>query len=88
MKDEADILHVRLEKLLDLARHAAPEDRTRIERTIRLASQAIQEVARAREEAQRAALPKQEAEANMVHQRREQVALPAELHIIREDSSE
>ena len=31
MEDDADTLHARLERLSELARHAAPEDRARLE---------------------------------------------------------
>jgi hypothetical protein len=70
MKDNADILHTRLERLLELAelaRHTSPEDRARIDRTIRLVIQGLRAIAQAREALQRAALLTKEAEARMVH---------------------
>jgi hypothetical protein len=48
MKDDADPLFDYMNKLLELAelaRHAAPEDRVRLERTIELASRALLAVA-------------------------------------------
>jgi hypothetical protein len=55
MKDDADILIGHMNQLLELAelaRHAAPEDRVRLERTIELVGRALQTVVRARQQPQ------------------------------------
>jgi hypothetical protein len=60
MKDDADILIGHMNQLLELAelaRHAAPEDRVRLERTIQLVGRALQTVARARQQPQNGSSP-------------------------------
>jgi hypothetical protein len=55
MKDDADILIGHMNKLLELAelaRHADPEDRVRLERTIELVGRALQTVAQAQQQPQ------------------------------------
>jgi hypothetical protein len=64
MKDDADTLRVRLERLLeltDLMRHAPLEDHVRIEHSIQLLSRAIAAIAENQEARQRAALMTEEA---------------------------
>jgi chemotaxis regulatin CheY-phosphate phosphatase CheZ len=82
MKKKSDILRNRLDRLSELARQAAPEDRDRLEHTIQLASQALTRVVHAQHAAWRAALLKQEAEANAVQRRTELAALLTELRIM------
>ena len=69
MADNADILCVHLDQLVELARHAEPEDRARLERTIQLARQAFDAVVLAQQLAQRASPLTEEAEADAVHRR-------------------
>jgi hypothetical protein len=69
--------------LAELARHAEPEDRARLEHTIHLVSIARQAVAQAREQRERAKRLAEEAEAEAVFQRNEQVILLAELRMMR-----
>jgi hypothetical protein len=60
MKDYADILIGHMNKLLELAeltRHAAPEDRVRLKRTIELVGRALQTVARVRQQPQNSSGP-------------------------------
>jgi hypothetical protein len=86
MKDAADALSGHMNKLLELAelaRHAAPEDRARLERTIELVSGALLAVTQAKEAAERARCLREEAEANLVHQQGDLISLLAELHIMR-----
>jgi hypothetical protein len=83
MKDSANNLRTRLDRLAELARHAAPEERARLERSIRLTSQAVEAVVQAQQVAQRAARLKEEADAKVVHRRSELAALLAELRILR-----
>ena len=87
MVDNADILCVHLDQLVELARHAEPEDRARLERTIQLARQVFDAVVLAQQLAQRASPLTEEAEANAVHRRIELTALMAELRIIGDDTS-
>ena len=84
MKDDALLAHLnRLLKLVELARHAVPEDRACLERTIQLVSIARQVVAQAREQRERAKRLAEKAEAGAVFQRNEQVILLAELRMMR-----
>jgi hypothetical protein len=72
MKDDADTLRVRLERLLELtelAQHAPLEDRARIEGSIQLLSRAIAAVAENQETRQRAVLVTEEAKACQVRRR-------------------
>ena len=87
MSDNADILCVHLDQLFELARHAEPEDRARLERTIQLARQAFDAVVLTQQLAQRASPLTEEAEANAVHRWIELTALMAELRIIGDDTS-
>jgi hypothetical protein len=70
--------------LAELARHAAPEDRVRLERTIHLVSIARQAVVLAREQRERTKRLAEEAEAGAVFQRNEQVLLLAGLRMMRD----
>ena len=47
--DDPDILRAHLDRLIELARRAQPEDRARLECSIELVSRAHQEVARTRQ---------------------------------------
>jgi hypothetical protein len=88
MKDDADTLLDHMSKLLELAelaRHAAPEDRARLERTIKLAGRAILAVAQAQEAVQRATGPLWEAENNAAQRWSDLEALLTELRIMRRD---
>jgi len=75
MEDDADTLHARLERLSELARHAAPKDRAGLERTMHLVSISRQGVAQAREPMERARRLTEEAEANWVHRRSDHAPL-------------
>ena len=66
MVDDPDTLRAHLDRLIELARHAQPEDRARLERLIELVSRAHQEVARTRQAAERARRLREEADANLV----------------------
>jgi hypothetical protein len=83
MKDAADALSGHMNKLAELARHAASEDRARLERTIKLVSQALLAVIQVKEAAERARRLREEAEANLVHQQGDLISLLAELHMMR-----
>jgi hypothetical protein len=80
--DDPDTLRARLDRLIELARHAQPEDRARLERLIELVSRAHQEVARTRQAAERARRLREEADANLVHQQSDLITLLAELRIM------
>jgi hypothetical protein len=87
MNDNADTLLGHANKLLELvelARHAALEDRARLERTIELAGRALLMVAQSQETVQQARGLAEEAEANMVFRQSELTALLAELHFIQD----
>ena len=84
--DDPDTLRAHLDRLIELARHAQPEDRARLERLIELVSRAHQEVARTRQAAERARRLREEADANLVHQQSDLMALLAELRIMRNRS--
>jgi len=86
MKDAANALSSHMNKLLELAelaQHAAPEDRARLQHTIELVSRALVAVVQAKEEAERARHLREEAEANLVHQQGDLISLLAELHMMR-----
>jgi len=90
MNDDADTLLDHMSKLLELAelvRHAAPEDRARLERTIKLVSRALLATAQAQEAVQRARGPLWEAEIKAAQRWSELTALLAELRIIQQDIS-
>jgi hypothetical protein len=90
MKDNAYTLLGHMNKLLELAklaRHAAPEDRVYLERTIELISRALLVVAQAQEAVKRARCQREEADADMEHQWNDLAALLAELQIILGDIS-
>jgi hypothetical protein len=77
MKDNAVIPHTHLKRLLELAelaRHGPPEDRARIDRTIRLVIQGLRALAQAREAVQQAALLTEKAEASMVHRQSDRIS--------------
>jgi hypothetical protein len=84
--DDPDTLRAHLDRLIELARHAQPEDRARLERLIELVSRAHQEVARTRQAAERARRLREEADANLVHQQSDLIALLAELRIMQNRS--
>lgn len=84
MVDNADTLRAHLDRLVELARHAEPEDRARLEHTIHLVSIARQAVVLAREQRERAKRLAEEAEAGAVFQRNEQVVLLTELRMMRD----
>jgi hypothetical protein len=74
----------RLTALAELAQHAEPEDRARLERTIQFVSIARQAVAQALEQKERAKRLAEENEAAAVFRRNEQVILLAELRLMRD----
>jgi hypothetical protein len=91
MADDPDTLlgHVnKLLELVELARHAAPEDRVRLERTIELAARALLAVVQAQEAVERARRQTEEADADMVDRQSELAALMAELRILQQDIPE
>jgi hypothetical protein len=77
----------RLAALAELAQHAEPEDRARLERTIQLVSIARQAVAQALEKKNRAKRLAEENEAAEVFRRNEQLILLAELRLMRDRNS-
>jgi hypothetical protein len=86
MKDDADTLRVRLERLLELtelAQHASLEDRARIELSIQLVSMAIAAIAENQEARQRAALMTEEAKACQVRRRNDLADQMARLRFLR-----
>jgi hypothetical protein len=88
MEDDPETLRARLERLAELAelaRQASPADRTRLERTLEMVSRALQAVTQARQDAQRAARLREEAEAIAARRRIEHAALETELRIIGEE---
>ena len=88
MKDDTDPLLDRMNRLLELkelARHAAPEDRARIHRTIKLAGQALLAAAQARNTAERARRMRERADADLTARQGELAALMVELQIMIED---
>jgi len=88
MKDDIDPLLARMNRLLELrelAHHAAPEDRARIHRTIRLAGRALLAVAQARDVVERARRMRERADADLADRQGELVALLVELQIMIED---
>jgi hypothetical protein len=88
MKDDIDPLLARMNRLLELrelAHHAAPEDRARIHRTIRLAGRALLAVAEARDTVERARRRRERADADLADRQGELAALMVELQIMIED---
>jgi hypothetical protein len=88
MKDDTDPLLARMNRLLELqelACHAAPEDRARIHRTIKLVGRALLAVAQARDTAERARRRREEADADLANRQGELAALMVELQIMIED---
>jgi hypothetical protein len=86
MKDDADTLRVRLERLLELtelAQHASLEDRARIELSIQLVSMAIAAIVENQEARQRAALMTEEAKACQVRRRNDLADQMARLLFLR-----
>jgi hypothetical protein len=86
MKDNADTLRVRLERLLELtelARYGPPEDHARIERSIQLVSRAIAAIAANQETRQRAALVTGKVMADQVRRRSELANQMARLRFLR-----
>jgi hypothetical protein len=89
MKDDADTLRVRLERLLELtelARHAPLEDRASIEHSIQLVSRAIAAIAENQEARQRAVLVTEEAKACQVRRRSALADQMARLRFLRSAS--
>jgi hypothetical protein len=84
MVDNADTLRAHLDRLVELARHAEPEDRACLEHTIHLVSIARQAVVLAREQRERPKRLAEEAGAGAVFQRNEQVVLLTELRMMRD----
>jgi hypothetical protein len=84
MVDNADTLRAHLDRLVELARHAEPEDRACLEHTIHLVSIARQAVVVAREQRERAKRLAEEVEAGAVFHRNDQVILLTELRMIRD----
>jgi hypothetical protein len=77
MKEKAVITHTRLKRLLEiaeLARHGAPEDRARIDHTIRLVIQGLRALAQARVAVQQAALLTEKAEAGIVRRQNDRTS--------------
>jgi hypothetical protein len=88
MEDDPETLRARLKKLAELtelAREAAPADRIRLERILEMVNRALQAVTQARQDAQRAARLREEAEAIAARRRIEHAALETELPIIGEE---
>lgn len=88
MEDDPEALRARLKRLAELtelAREAAPADRIRLERMLEMVSRALQAVTQARQDAQRAAHLREEAEAIAARRRIEHAALETELRIISEE---
>jgi hypothetical protein len=88
MKDDTDPLLARMNRLLELkelARHAEPEDRARIHRTIRLAGRALLAIAQARDVAERTQRARERADADLTARQGELAALMVELQIMIED---
>ena len=86
MKDDAETLRVRLERLLELtelAQHASLEDRARIELSIQLVSMAIAAIVENQEARQRAALMTEEAKACQVRRRNDLADQMARLLFLR-----
>src|SRR4051794_41658728 len=85
MKDAANALSSHMNKLLELAelaQHAAPEDRARLERTIELVSRALVAVVQAQEEAKRARHLREGAAAHLADHQGELISLLAGLHMM------
>jgi hypothetical protein len=88
MKDDTDPLLDRMNRLLELkelARHAAPEDRARIHRTIKAVGRALLAVAEARDVALRAQRVRERADADLATRQGDLAALMVELQIMMED---
>jgi len=88
MKDDIDPLLDRMNGLLELkelARHAAPEDRARIHRTIKVVGRALLAVGEARDAALRAQRVREWADAGLAARQGELAALLVELQIMIED---
>ena len=88
MKDDIDPLLTRMNGLLELkelAHHAAPEDRGRIHRTIKVVGRALLAVAQARDTAERARRRRDRADADLADRQGELAALLLELQIMIED---
>jgi hypothetical protein len=78
MKEKAIIAHTRLKRLLEiaeLARHGAPEDRARIDHTIRLVIQGLRALAQAQEAVRQAAIRTEKAEASMVRRQNDRTSI-------------
>jgi hypothetical protein len=77
MKEKALIPHTRLKRLFEiaeLARHGAPEDRARIDHTIRLVIQGLRALAQAQEAVQQAAILTEKAEASIVRRQNDRIS--------------
>ena len=77
MQEKTVIAHTRLKRLLEiaeLARHGAPEDRARIDHTIRLVVQGLRALAQAQEAVRQAAILAQKAEASMVRRQNDRTS--------------
>jgi hypothetical protein len=88
MKDDTDPLLARMNRLLELkelARHAAPEDRARIHRTIELVGRALLAVVQARDVVERTQRMRERADADLADRQGELTALMVELQIMIED---
>jgi hypothetical protein len=88
MKDGTDPLLDRMNRLVELkelARHAAPKDRARIHRTIKVVGRALLAVAEARDMAERARRRREQADADLADRQGELAALMVELQIMIED---
>jgi hypothetical protein len=88
MKDDADPLFDHMNNLLELAelaRHAAPEDRLCLERTIELAGRALLAVTRAQEMVEQAKRLRERADIDMVDRQSELGAFLAELRILQQN---
>jgi hypothetical protein len=86
MEDDVLLGHVnRLLELVELARHAAPDDRARLERTIELSMRAVLAIAQSREIMQQAGGLAKESNADLEIRQNELLDLLAELRIMQQD---
>jgi hypothetical protein len=86
MEDDVLLGHVnRLLELVELARHAAPDDRARLERTIELPMRAVLAIAQSREIMQQAKGLGEKPDADLEVRQNELLGLLAKLHIMQQD---
>jgi hypothetical protein len=86
MKNDVLLGHVnRLLELVELARHAAPDDRARLERTIELSMRAVLAIAQSREIMQQPGGLAKESNADLEVRQNELLDLLMELRIMQQD---